>query len=104
MSEILELDDKLLYHCTLCGDFVYLTNKYLEEQPLRPIDNAIVVDEEIVDIKSTTSPGNVVYIKRKNGYEKQQREVCCRCGGVIAYHQGGKYLYILEGAVALEKK
>lgn len=90
-----------VYHCSSCGEHVILLDSPLYNAPLRPVDQAYVIDEDQKLFKSSLEDGETVYIKRAKGYEKQLRLKCPNCAVPIAYHQNSRFVYVLKDAVNL---
>ena len=62
-----------------------LLDSLLEKLPLRPVDNARVIDPKKNVQKITTKGEEVVYIRRDKGIEKQFRKKCIKCGLSVLY-------------------
>lgn len=57
----------------------------MEKLPLRPVDNARVLDPTKHVQKVTTKGEEIVYIRREKGIEKQYRKKCIKCGLSVLY-------------------
>lgn len=59
----------------------------VEKLPLRPVDNARVIDPTKNAFKISTSDEDdeIVYIKREKGIEKQYRKKCAKCSLSLYY-------------------
>lgn len=93
MSEVL--------YCSICGDYLFhFQGSSIKSAPIRPLDSSFVIDEDLIQIKNTLIEGVTLVVKRENGgFVKQERLNCSSCGVTVAYHQGGKFLYIFANAV-----
>ncbi len=57
----------------------------IEKLPLRPVDNARVIDTTKHVQKITCKDDEIVYIRRELGIEKQYRKACIKCGLSVLY-------------------
>ncbi|KAI8901998.1 hypothetical protein BC833DRAFT_521602 [Globomyces pollinis-pini] len=93
-----------VFHCLYCGEYVLTVDSTFDLLPKRPVDSSIVLDEDKLNVHINMSPIDPVIIKRASGFEKQLRYSCPGCQLPLAYHQGGRYLYILQNAVGNQKE
>ena len=93
-----------IYVCSACGEYALLASFYLKTCPKRPIDDSYIVDEDIKNLKINLTTNDPIIIKRKHGYEKQLRLNCPNCDIWIAYHQFGRYLYVLNDSLVRYRK
>lgn len=94
-----------IYYC-LCGQMVLVIDCLLEKLPLRPIDNARVIDSTKHVQKVTSQDDEIVYIRRENGIEKQYRKKCIKCGLSVFYQFIGESVtapkFIINKALTLD--
>lgn len=87
------------YEC-LCGEFALCIDVNLPQLPRRKTDSAyIIMKQERNFVLAPSLKSSLKVVKRTQGYEKQYRAHCGSCGLWIAYHQEGKFLYVVESSV-----
>ena len=64
---------------------LYFPDCPIEKLPLRPIDNARVIDGAQHAYKMSGKDEEIVYLKREKGVEKQYRKKCIKCGLSLYY-------------------
>ncbi|CAF0870359.1 unnamed protein product [Brachionus calyciflorus] len=101
-----EYDEKPLhiYYC-LCGQLVLVIDTQIEKLPLRPIDQARVIDSTKHAHKITSHQDDIVYIRREKGVERQLRKKCVKCDLPIYYqfNEGSNSpKFLLSKALTLE--
>ena len=99
-----ETDDAKIsvYYCRSTGEHVLITDADLSRLPKRRTDGARVLDTEkhTVRLKATPEP-KAVLIRREGGaLEKQYRYACGALPVCYKSEQEGRYLYIIDGALA----
>jgi len=101
-KDVLQAEEKplIMYYC-LCGQMAVILDRSIEKLPLRPRDGARVIDGKKHAHKIKLEFDEIVYIKRKEGVEKQHRYKCHGCGLQIFYrHDPNKDItFIFKGAV-----
>lgn len=77
---------------------------------MRPTDAARVVDSSKNVNKLTCEDGEIVYIRRENGIERQYRKKCVKCGLSLFYQHNdpkskqNQVIFVLNGSVTKESK
>jgi len=91
----------LVVHFCICGHIACILDCELDQLPLRPEDNARVIDGRKHAHKLSCEDGDEVYLKRLKGLELQYRKKCKRCGLCLFYqHQKNtKVTFIVDGAL-----
>ena len=89
-----------IYYC-LCQQMALIIDCPIERLPMRPTDQARVIDATKNAHKVTCEPGEVIFLKREKGVEKQIRKKCKKCGLFLFYqHEGNMNLtFIVHGAL-----
>ena len=94
-----------VYYC-LCGQMSLVIDSPIEKLPLRPLDNARIIDSSKNSLKLTCVNDEIVYLRRENGIEKQYRKKCIKCGLSLYYkHTDGdtsKITFIINGSLTKE--
>ncbi|OQV12805.1 putative UPF0428 protein CXorf56-like protein [Hypsibius exemplaris] len=90
-----------IYYC-LCGNMLCIIDCPEEKLPLRPTDGSRVIDGSKHAYKLVCDDGDVVYLKRPEGIEKQYRKKCRNCG-VWAFYEhkqrSSPVVFVLRGAL-----
>ena len=82
----------------------------IDKLPLRSTDGARVVDSSKNVNKLTCEDGEVVYIRRENGIERQYRKKCIKCGLSLFYQHNdprskeNEVIFVLNGSVTRDSK
>ena len=90
-----------VYYC-LCGNMALIIDSVIERLPCRRQDGARVIDKLQRAFKSMSQPGDVVYIKREGGVERQLRHKCGKCHLPLFYNHSDndtRALFILKGSL-----
>ncbi|EGF77882.1 hypothetical protein BATDEDRAFT_91130 [Batrachochytrium dendrobatidis JAM81] len=95
-----------VYYCSFCGEYVLILDTLIEKVPQRKTDKAYILDEDQRVVRFHTVPGNTILIQRSTAFERQQRQNCPGCGLTVCYtpNDSSKYVYVLDGALTLQRK
>ena len=96
-----------IYYC-LCGQLSLILDTVIEKLPYREKDGARVIDGSRHTYKATATDADnsVVYLKRKEGIERQYRRNCKKCGLLLFYrHQAKANIdFIVDGSLVNKTK
>lgn len=89
-----------IYYC-LCGQMSLILDCTFDKLPMRPRDEARVIDGAKHVYKLTSDPDETVYIKRSDGLEKQHRFKCKKCSLPLYYksEQDSNIVFIMRDAL-----
>ena len=90
-----------VYYC-LCGEMALILDCVIERLPCRRRDGARVIDKSQRAFKAMSQPGDVVYIRREGGIERQLRHKCSKCLLPLYYNHSDndtRALFILKGSL-----
>lgn len=94
-----------IYYC-LCGQMALVVDVPIEKLPIRPSDNARVVDSSKHAHKITCRNDEITYIRREKGIEKQYRKKCIKCGLTLFYqfeeNPKNPVIFIINGGLTKE--
>ncbi|EDO38874.1 predicted protein [Nematostella vectensis] len=107
-KEEYKADDASLfvYYC-ICGQMAMILDSTLEKLPLRRTDHARVIDSSKHAFKLNAVEGDVVFLKRKGGIERQFRLKCKKCDLWLFYRPSKKdqnVTFVVDGAMAQSGK
>ncbi|XP_055330458.1 STING ER exit protein-like [Paramacrobiotus metropolitanus] len=90
-----------IYYC-ICGQMLCILDCPFEKLPLRSTDGSRVIDGAKHAYKLTCIDGEVVYLRRPDGIEKQYRKKCSTCG-IWAFYEhkqrSSPVVFVLPGAL-----
>ena len=90
-----------VYYCRYTGEHVLITDAELARLPKRKTDSARFLDTEkyMVRLKAVAD-GKATMIRREGGkVERQYRYMCGELPVCYKSEEGGRYLYIIDGAL-----
>lgn len=89
-----------IYYC-LCGQMSLILDCTVDRLPLRPTDEARVIDGSKHAHKINADPDETVYLKREKGIERQYRLKCKKCAIPIYYKhkQDSNVVFIMHEAL-----
>lgn len=93
-----------VYYC-LCGQIVLIVDTVLTKLPVRPRDQATVIDATKHAHKIQCENADEVYLKWKDGIEHQFRKRCKKCKLLLFYRHKADdtlTLFVIKGSVLLE--
>ena len=90
-----------VYYCRYTGEHVLITDAELARLPKRKTDAARVVDTEKYTVRlKAVADGKATMIRREGGkVERQYRYMCGELPVCYKSEEGGRYLYIIDGAL-----
>ncbi|PVG03617.1 hypothetical protein CPB86DRAFT_779351 [Serendipita vermifera] len=100
------------YYC-LCGEFILVIDKNLDNLPRRHTDNAIILRSKSTQsakacvFKLNAKETGAILLERPGGVERQYRYHCPRCNLPVAYQneqppvKNAPFVYILSGSLSL---
>ncbi|KAH9820048.1 hypothetical protein DFH28DRAFT_702766 [Melampsora americana] len=104
-KQALHSTSRLIVHYCLCGEFILVIDKPLNLLPRRPIDGTYIIrnlsPKRSYKLNTQLNPSPIL-LKRDEGFEKQWRLNCFRCGLRIGYEtkfEKDSFTYILPGAL-----
>lgn len=97
------------YYCSYCLEPSLLIDAKLPSLKLRKADGARVMQEDKHLFKRMMNEGEIKYIKREKGIERQYRLVCKECGLLLCYRpvpmgQKSKYCYFVKDSMIDDPK
>ncbi|XKL66719.1 hypothetical protein PGB90_010139 [Kerria lacca] len=89
-----------IYYC-LCGQMTLILDCALDKLPIRKKDNARVIDGSKHAHKMTCEVDEIIFIRRPEGIEKQNRLKCKKCGLSLYYKYDSKpnVNFVIDGAL-----
>ena len=90
-----------VYYCRYTGEHVLITDAELARLPKRKTDSARVLDTEKYTVRlKAVADGKATMIRREGGkVERQYRYMCGELPVCYKSEEGGRYLYIIDGAL-----
>jgi len=92
-----------VYRC-ICKQVAVISDMTLEKLPLRALDRARVIDTSKRTAKFHTELGEIIHIKRTDGYEARYYERCKQCHLPVFYRptETSHLYFAIEGGLVLD--